>query len=60
MATWHTRIANVRRDAMHKLTSMLVREHGRIVKEDLNGRWMMHNRRLAPAIADVGFFEFSR
>lgn len=56
----HRRIADIRADALHKLTSDLVRNAATIVIEDLNVAGMMANRRLARAIADVGFFEFRR
>lgn len=48
LARLHARIANVRRDALQKLTTMLVREHGRICIEDLGVRGMMANRHLLP------------
>ncbi|KAF5990663.1 hypothetical protein BOG92_000385 [Streptomyces sp. WAC00263] len=44
----HYRTANLRRDAIHKLTTSLAREYGTIVVEDLNVAGMLKNRRLAP------------
>jgi putative transposase len=60
IARLHARIANIRADALHKLTTDLVRRFDIIGIEDLNGRGMMANSRLARAVADVGMSEFSR
>jgi putative transposase len=56
----HARIANIRRDALHKLTSPITGRFSVIGIEDLNVRGMMANRSLARSIADVGMFEFRR
>ncbi|GAA4979052.1 IS607 family element RNA-guided endonuclease TnpB [Actinopolymorpha pittospori] len=56
----HARVANLRRDGLHKLTTRLTQEHGTIVAEDLNVTGMLANRRLARHIADAGFAEFRR
>jgi putative transposase len=50
----HHRVAGLRRDGIHQLTTRLVREHGLIVVEDLNVAGMLRNRKLARAIADAG------
>lgn len=60
LARLHARIANIRQDALHKLTSDLTRRFHTIVIEDLNVRGMMANRHLARSIADMSFFEFRR
>ncbi len=60
LAKLHARIANIRRDALHKLTSELTRRFHTLGIEDLNVRGMMANRHLARSIADMGFFEFRR
>jgi putative transposase len=60
LARLHARMANMRRDATHKATTMLVRTYRRIGIEDLNVRGMASNRRLARSIMDGGFFEFRR
>jgi putative transposase len=60
LARLHARIASVRTDFMHKLTTRLCRENQTVVMEDLNVRGMLSNARLARAIADVGFYEFRR
>jgi putative transposase len=56
----HARVANIRRDRLHKLTSELASSHGTIVVERLNVSGMVHNRRLARHIADAGFSDLRR
>ncbi|WFE54735.1 IS607 family element RNA-guided endonuclease TnpB [Micromonospora sp. WMMD1155] len=56
----HARVANLRRDSLHKLTTGLARQYGTIVIEDLHVAGMLRNRRLARYIADAGFAELRR
>jgi putative transposase len=56
----HQRIANIRKNYTHKLTTYLAKNHSEIVIEDLNVKGMSKNRKLASAILDGGFFEFRR
>jgi putative transposase len=60
LAKLHARIANIRADALHKLTTSLTRRFHTIGIEDLNVRGMVKNRHLARFIADMSFFEFRR
>jgi putative transposase len=60
LARLHARIARVRRDFTHKLTTRLCRENQTVVIEDLHVSGMLANRCLARAIADVGFYEIRR
>ena len=60
LARLHARIATIRSDALHKLTTDLTRRFHTIGIEDLNVRGMMANRHLARSIADMSFFEFRR
>lgn len=60
LAKLHARVAAIRSDALHKLTTDLTRRFHTIGIEDLNVRGMLANRRLARSIADMSFFEFRR
>jgi len=53
----YVRIANRRRDFLHKLTTRLVRENQTIVIEDLTVRNMLKNRTLARAVSDASWTE---
>ncbi|WP_230951035.1 RNA-guided endonuclease InsQ/TnpB family protein [Xylella fastidiosa] len=60
LANLHARIAAIRLDALHTLTSDLTRRFHTIGIENLNVKGMLRNRHLARSIADIGFFEFRR
>ena len=60
LAKLHARIGNIRKDALHRLTTDLTSRFHTIGIEDLNVKGMMSNRHLARAIADMSFFEFRR
>ncbi len=60
LARAHARVANLRCDGLHKLTTRLARTYGTIVVEDLHVAGLLRNRRLARHIADAGFAELRR
>jgi putative transposase len=60
LARQHYRVANIRKDALHKATAAIVRRFSCVAIEDLNVRGMAANHRLARAILDVGLSEFRR
>ena len=61
VARLHEHIANQRRDAQHKLTTALVREHDLICAESLNIRKMLQQGPyLARQISDAGWGEILR
>ena len=60
LARLHLKIANIRKDAIHKATTWLARTKSVIVVEDLCVSGMSKNYRLAKAVHDVGMYEFRR
>lgn len=56
----HARVANVRRNILHQLTSELVTTYGTIVVERLNLAGLLKNRRLAGRLADASLGELRR
>ncbi|WP_043603885.1 MULTISPECIES: RNA-guided endonuclease InsQ/TnpB family protein [Protofrankia] len=60
VARIYARIADRRRDHLHKVTTRLVRENQTIVIEDLNVAGMVRNHSLARAISDAAWGEMRR
>jgi putative transposase len=60
VAKIHYKIACIRNDALHQVTTRLAQNHREVVIEDLNIKGMSRNHKLASAILDGGFYEFRR
>jgi putative transposase len=60
LAKQHARIAHIRKDASHQLTSYLVKNHALIAIEDLHVAGMLKNHCLAQAVSDSNFGEIRR
>ena len=60
LARCHRRMANARRDFLHKFTTRISNNHAEILVKDLQMKGMVQNRHLARAIHDVGWSEMRR
>jgi putative transposase len=58
IAKLHNRIADTRKDFLHKLSTKIVNENQVIIWEDLNVSGMVKNRKLARVISQQGWREF--
>lgn len=60
VARCHEKVANQRKDALHKATAAIIRESQAVAVEDLNVKGMMANRHIAKAVADASMGEMLR
>jgi putative transposase len=60
VARTHVKIANIRKDFIHKFTTKIIRENQAIFVEDLNVQGMVQNHCLAQALSDVAIGEAMR
>lgn len=60
LARFHEKVANIRKDFLHKLSTKLVKAYDIICIENLNIKGLMKNHRLAKSFQDVSLYEFIR
>jgi putative transposase len=56
----HARVAHLRRNLLHQITTQLARGYTSVTVEDLNAAGMLTNRKLARHVSDAAFGELRR
>lgn len=57
IAKLHAKIANVRREQAHRITTEIARGYGIVGLEDLNIKGMVKNRKLSKALSDASMYQ---
>ena len=60
LAKFHEKVANIRKDFLHKLSTKLIKEYDIICIETLSVKNMMKNHKLSKSFQDVSLYEFVR
>lgn len=60
VAKTHRKVANIRRDLIHKMTTSITKSASIVVVEDLNVAGMLKNHKLARALSDASLSEIHR
>ena len=59
VARIHSKIANCRKDFLHKLSTLIVKKYDGICIEDLNMMGLLKNRKLSKSLQDLGWSMFA-
>lgn len=60
VAKLHEKIANQRKDFLHKVSTAIIKQYDTACLEDLNIKGMQQNRKLSKSVSDVGWYQFNQ